>query len=112
MKSIIILTAILGFIIGSFLNISTYKQILDDQLYYSEEVFTTQQVSCDGAACDNMFSPSDNCKESTASCCEGGTGYNLTCTIRCDSQATINCGTEDSDPGQATLLPQPCFNAS
>lgn len=55
------------------------------------------------ARCDNMFQQGDSCKSSTAGCGpgEGGTGYNLSCSISCDNGAEISCGS--SELGEASL---------
>lgn len=82
------------FVATDFYN--TNSEVLTFIDEYSESiVFASTENS---AACDNMFVGTEHqCNESTANCGPGvgGTGYNLSCTIRCDNKSTINCGTDD-----------------
>ena len=90
-------------ITGSLINLATGFNIEETSTTYS-----TEEVGYEGAGCDNMFLESDNYKDSPANCCEPGTGYNLSCSIRCLSGPMITCG-KDSDPGQhASLIDATC----
>jgi hypothetical protein len=79
--------------------ISKQLEVID----LSDLQITNIMQSNPGARCDNMFQQGDNCKSSTAGCGpgEGGTGYNLSCTISCDNGAEISCGS--SELGEASL---------
>ncbi|MCC5942489.1 MAG: hypothetical protein JJU37_13195 [Balneolaceae bacterium] len=109
MKNLSFILAVLGFFIGSMLNLQTAFLSSDQEINVLESHYTLENVRCEGAGCSNMFSSSDNCNESAASCCEGGTGYNLSCSIRCDSGSSINCGASTDPEVHASLIETTCI---